>query len=119
MTAEEQAFSALMLSINPAFTAVRGGLDTPDATAMRAQLQTLRQAFTTVQAFFKERGTTDAAGWATDSLRMVGSIETALAGGKLDDLKTSIGSLQQLCASCHNEHRERMDDGTFRIRGGQ
>ena len=36
--------------------------------------------------------------------------------GNLEAAKTSITPLGGTCASCHGKYRERMDDGTFRIK---
>jgi hypothetical protein len=118
MTPEEQAFSELMKAIQPAVTAVRGGLEAPDAAAIKEQAAILRKAFTDVEAFFKARGTTDAAGWAGESLKHVLTIEVGAGAGKWDAVKTAAGSLQQLCTTCHTQHRVRMDDGSYRIKAG-
>jgi len=50
-----------------------------------------------------------------DARTQVASIETALAAGNWDAVKSSAAALNQTCQSCHAAHRERQDDGTFRI----
>jgi cytochrome c553 len=71
-----------------------------------------------VEAFFKGRNTADAIKWAGDSLKIVTDMETALAGGKLEVLKTGTTNVRAICAQCHGAHRERLEDGTFRVRSG-
>ena len=51
-----------------------------------------------------------------DARTQVASIETALAAGNWDAVKSSAAALNQTCQSCHAAHRERQDDGTFRIK---
>lgn len=118
MTPEEVTFSGWMKSINSASGAVRGGLDQPDAAQLKEQVSVLQKSFAEVEAFFKTRGTADAAKWAGDALKLAQTMEAGLASGKLDEVKASAGSLQQLCAACHTQHRERMSDGTYRIKKG-
>ena len=48
---------------------------------------------------------------------MVTDAELAAAAGKWDDAKSNATGLTKLCATCHAAHRERMEDGTFRVKG--
>jgi cytochrome c556 len=45
-------------------------------------------------------------------------MEQSAAAGKFEDLKAPVGTVQQTCTACHTARRERMDDGTFRLRIG-
>ena len=51
-----------------------------------------------------------------DARTQVASIETALAVGNWDAVKSSAAALNETCQSCHTAHRERQDDGTYRIK---
>ena len=118
MTPAEIAFQQAMRTINPTFTALRGGLDAPNAAQIKEQAATVKTAFTEVETYFKSRNVADATGWATDAIKFLGAIEAGAAAGKWDEVKAAAGSVQQLCATCHNTHRERQDDGSFRIKSG-
>jgi len=118
MTPAEVAFSQFMKTINPAFLAIRGGLDAPDAVQLTDHVAALKTSFANVEAFFKARGTEDAMKWAGDALKLATTMEQGVAFAKWEDVKTSAGALQQLCSACHTQHRERMDDGSYRIKGG-
>ena len=43
-------------------------------------------------------------------------INAAIGTGNWDEAKTHAGTLGQQCAGCHGAFRERMDDGTYRIK---
>jgi hypothetical protein len=118
MTPEELQFQKAMLAINPASAELRGLMAAPDAAKIKEQTAILKKAFTEVEAFFKKRGTTEAAAMAGEALKIVTGIEASAQAGKLEELKTAAVPLQQLCAQCHGAYRERQDDGTFRIRSG-
>ena len=77
----------------------------------------MKKLYADVEVFFKTRGTADATTWASSASKLVDSIDTAAAGGKWDDAKAAAGNLNQLCTQCHAAHRERQDDGTYRVKG--
>ena len=118
MTPAELAFRQFMLTINPASTALRAGLDKPDAVQLKEQVTALKTSFVGVEAYFKTHGPMEAAKIATDAVAFATSMEASLTSGKLEELKTSSAGLTQLCATCHGQFRERFDDGSFRIKSG-
>ena len=121
MTPTEVAMSQAMKIINSASGTVRGGLEKPDPAQMKEQVAALKKAFVEVETLFKSGGPAGATKLATDALTHVTAMEQAVGAAKWEDLKAAAGSLQTMCASCHGQFRDRMDDGTYRIRmgGGQ
>ena len=84
---------------------------------VRQRAVELSKFFGDTQAFFTTRGTADATTWATDAGKLVHAIDEAAAAAKWDDAKASATSLNSLCGTCHTAHREREDDGTYRVKG--
>ena len=119
MTPAEQAYSKIMKGVGSAFPALRTGLDGSNAAASKENVAILKKSFADVQAFWKERNTADAVGWAQEASKHTDTIEAAVNAGKWDDAKTAAGTLQQLCTTCHTAYRERQDDGTFRIKSSR
>lgn len=117
-TPAEIALSGAMKTVNSAMGVVRAGLEKPDAAQLKEQAAALKKAFADTEAIFKARGTATAIAWAGEALKHATSMEAAVAAGKWDEVKAAAGGIQPLCAQCHGEHRERMDDGTYRIKGG-
>ena len=118
LTAEEEAYQKMMRQVGPANTALRGAIDKMDAAAVKDQAAILSKAFTQTEAFWKGKGKTDAVGFATEAKKDADAITTAAAAGKWDDVKASATPLGQQCGSCHGAYRERLDDGSFRIKAG-
>ena len=116
LTPEEQAFDAVMKKVQPAFGAIRAAVNESNGDAVKAQAAILKQAFADTEAFFTQRGKTDAQKWAAEARSHAGALEAA-AAGKWDDAKASVTALQQSCSSCHAVYRERQDDGSYRVRG--
>ncbi len=118
LTAEEEAFRKIMLQVGPANTALRSAIDKMDVAAVKDQAAILSRAFTQTEAFWKTKGKTDAVGFATEAKKHSDAITTAVAAGKWDDVKASATPLGQQCGACHGAYRERLDDGSFRIKAG-
>lgn len=116
LTPEEQAFDAVMKKVQPAFAALRTAVGESNGDGTKAQAAILKQAFADAQAFFKTRAKEDAQKWAVEARTHAETLERASAG-KWDEAKSALTALQQACSSCHAVYRERLDDGSYRIRG--
>lgn len=117
LTPAEQALRSAMQEVSATNTALRGGLDAPDAAKVKGQVAALRHGFTEAQTFFKARTAADAAGWTGDALTLVGAIDAATAAAKWDDVRAAATRLNGLCTTCHAARRERQDDGSYRFKG--
>ena len=116
MTPEEEVLDKTMKSINPAFAAIRQAVATAGGENAAQHAATLKQAFTDTEAFWKKRGVADAQKWAADARAQSEALERAIADGQWDAAKAAAGTLQQACSSCHGAYRERLDDGSYRLR---
>ena len=117
-TPDDVILGGHMKAINTAFTAIRGGLDKPDAAQLKTQIATLKKGFADTEMFFKLKSMADGAKWSADALAGVVGMEQSAGAAKWDDLKASVGTVQQTCTACHTARRERMDDGTYRLKIG-
>ncbi|HVQ40663.1 MAG TPA: hypothetical protein VMS54_00580 [Vicinamibacterales bacterium] len=118
MTPAELAFRQNMLTIDGGAKALVAGMDQPNPAVLKDTIAGMKKAYTDVEAFFKGRNTEDAIKWAGDSLKIVTDMEAGLAAGKLEVVKAGTTNVRAICAQCHGAHRERQDDGTFRIKSG-
>ena len=118
LTPAEQAFRQNMLTIDGGVKALAAGLDQPNAAQLKDTIAGMKKAYTDVEAFFKGRNNADAIKWAGDSLKIVTDMEAGLASGKLEVLKAGTTNVRAICAQCHGVYRERLEDGTYRIRSG-
>lgn len=116
MSADELALQKIMTKLPPAQAALRKALDGKDLDLVKEQATILKTAFTDTEAFWKAKGNTDAMTIAGEGKKHADAILINLGLGNLEAAKTSITPLGGTCASCHGKYRERMDDGTFRIK---
>jgi hypothetical protein len=119
MSADELALQKIMTKLPPAQAALRKALDGKDMKLSTEQATILKTAFAETEAFWKTKGNTEAMNWSADGRKHAEAILMNLGISNIDAAKTSITPLGATCASCHGKYRERMDDGTFRIKTGQ
>jgi hypothetical protein len=118
LTAEEEAYQKVMRQVGPANTALRSAIDKMDGAAVKDQAVILSKAFAQTETFWKTKGKADAVGFATEARKNADLITAAAPAGKWDDIKAAAAPLGQQCASCHGIYRQRLDDGSFRIKEG-
>ena len=116
MTADDLALQKIMTKLPPAQAALRKALDGKDLNLVKEQATVIKTAFTEIEAFWKAKGNTEAMNIATEGKKHADGILFNLGLGHLDAAKTSITPLGATCANCHGKFRDRMDDGTFRIK---
>jgi hypothetical protein len=116
LTPAEEAFDKVMKQVGAANRALRTALDESNAKAAQDNAVLLQQGFKQSTAFWKTRRVAEAAAWSQDGLKLAESIDRAAAAARWDEVKDTVGTLGKVCQTCHTAHRERLDDGTFRIK---
>jgi len=116
-TPEENAFDAVMKQVGPGFAALQQAITASDGAQVRQHVVELHKLFGDTQTFFTNRKTADAIGWAGDAAKITQDIDQAATAGKWDDAKAAATKLNGLCGQCHGAHRERQDDGSYRVKG--
>jgi hypothetical protein len=116
MSADELTLQKIMTKLPPAQAALRKALDGKDLNLIKEQATIIKTAFTENEAFWKAKGNTEAMNFAADGRKHAEGILMNIGLGNIDAAKTSVTPLGSTCASCHGKYRERMSDGTFRIK---
>jgi hypothetical protein len=115
---EEVSLDAAMKTIAPAFAALRTAVQDSKADVITENVAKLKPAFIRAETVWDDLGVSSAAELAREAQARTASIEGAAAVGNWDAVKASAGALNQLCTNCHGVYRERLEDGSFRIKPG-
>lgn len=118
MTADDLALQKIMTKLPAAQAAVRKSLDSKDMAGAKDQATLLKDSFTQIEAFFKTKGNEEAMKIAAEGKQHSDSMLVNLGMSNIDAAKTSVTPLGGTCAACHGKYRDRMDDGTFRLKTG-
>ncbi|MGH9409279.1 MAG: hypothetical protein ACRD1V_07475 [Vicinamibacterales bacterium] len=113
---DDLALDKIMKQVSPAFNALRQAAAASNGADAATQAASLSAALSDASAFWKTKAHADATGWTADALHESTAIEMAAKKGDWDAVKASLPKIQQSCASCHTQYREREDDGTYRIK---
>jgi hypothetical protein len=116
MTADEEVLDKAMKRIGPAFNSVRQAVTAGGSDTVKDDTATLKSAFVEAEGFWKKRGTADAQKWAADARAQADLLAQAVTAGKWDEAKAAVGPLQQTCSACHGAYRQRLDDGSYRLK---
>jgi hypothetical protein len=115
---EEVSLSSAMKAINPAFTALRSALDDSKTDVVAQNLMKLQPALTQAEAVWDDLGQSAAAEWTREARARTLEIGHAAASGNWEAAKGAAGKLNTLCQNCHGAYRDRLEDGSFRLRAG-
>ena len=116
-TADDLTLRKIMTQLPPAQAALRKALEGKSMELTTEQAKILTTAFTENEAFWKDKGNDEALKLAAEGKKHSNSILMNVTAGNFDAAKTLVAPLGATCASCHGKYRERMSDGTFRIKG--
>ena len=118
MTPDDEKLSAIMKQVGPASAALRTAAGASDAATVKTRAAELKKLFTDAQTVFKGRSIMTALLYSADAIKHVEAAAAAAAAANWADVATATTNLQQACTTCHNAHRERQDDGTYRLKIG-
>ena len=116
LTPEEEAFDKVMKRVGPAFNELRSAATASNAAAIAEHAKVLKGAFAEGEAFWKARRTADAIEWTRTARTHLTALERAAAAGRWDQVKTSVADVNRMCSTCHTAYRERLEDGTYRVK---
>lgn len=116
LTPEEEAFDKVMKRVGPAFNELRAAAAASDAAAIAGHTKVLKAAFAEGEAFWEARKAADAIGWTRTARTQLTALERAASAGWWEQVKTSVADVNRMCSTCHTSYRERLEDGTFRVK---
>ena len=119
ITTVEQ-YAALMKSNAQANGAMNKAIGSGAFQDARTQLATLRQNFTSLQAFWSEKKQDAAIGIVKDGLTKIDALDKLLGAPAPDQMAAQAAAkeLQGACGACHKQFREGDNQTGFRFRPG-
>jgi hypothetical protein len=111
-----QDYGKMMKQAAAACTAVKKNLDGKDAVEAAKAATQLKGHFKEIEAFWKDKGAADAVQFSQKAQEAAGKIAGAASSGDLDGANAGFQSLVGNCQGCHEAHREKLPDGSFKIK---
>ena len=114
IAAAEQDHVQWMKSIQKASGSLKKGIEAKDADAKDAK--TLASSFKTIGAFYADRNMADAVKVSKDAEAAAGDLEAAVTAKDYEKAAVSLKAVMGSCMGCHKVHREKLEDGTYKIK---
>lgn len=110
----DKEYQAWMKTAGGAVGVLKKAIDAKAGADAAEAAKKLEGVFTHVEAFWKERKVDDAVKYAHDARAAATDIaSTAASGG---DASAAFAKLGASCKGCHEMHREKAADGSFKIK---
>ena len=113
---DEKAFQKHMKAVGKANKDFKGNLESKNAAAIEKDGAATAEAYKAMAAFFKARKNDDAVKWSDDSAAGAAGAAGAAKAGDWDKVKSQWGTVGKNCKACHDKYREKLDDGSYRIK---
>lgn len=114
----EADYDAAMKEVGATFRALRSDMEARDGEAVLAGTAKLADLFEQVQGFWASHDVPAAAAIATEAAEAARAITSAVESQAFQEIAPARDALGGTCQSCHNEYREPVDGGGFRVKPG-
>ena len=116
LAAGEQDHPKWMKAVKTACDNTKKGIEAKDAEAVAKEAKTLAASYKTIGAFYADRGTADAAEMCKNAGSSIADLSAAADAKDFDKASASLKALMGSCAGCHKAHREKGEDGMYKIK---
>ena len=113
---DEKAFQKLMKEVGDTSKRFKKNQDEKNGAQMTKDAARLAEIYQQSTGFWKNRKVNDAEKWSAESSETAKAAAGAAKAEDWDKVKTHVQSLMKNCKSCHDAHREKLDDGSSRIK---
>jgi cytochrome c556 len=112
----DEDYSKAMKEIGPLMQTLRKNVEAGNAADAAKDAARLEVLFRDSQAYWEARKTEDAIAAAKLAVTAAGDAAKAASANNMAKLGEATKTLGGTCMGCHNAHRERLPDGTYRIK---
>lgn len=113
---DHAALRQAMKTAGASFGALHKSVPAKDAAATEQSAEKLAAAFPTVRAHFEEHKMQDGIDFATTAENSSKSLAEAAKAGNWEQASADLKTLGGTCQGCHAAHREKLPDGSFKMK---
>jgi cytochrome c556 len=111
-----EAFEAAMKKAGKTMGPLKKALDANNFADAKPGADALVGIYDVTEKFWKERKADDAIQSSMTGKAAAAALVAAVAAEKSDDARAAFGKLAGTCKGCHEAHREKLADGTYKIK---
>ena len=113
---DEKGFAKEMKLVGKAAKGFKANLESKNAAAVEKDAAAVAAAYDAMTGFWKARKADDAVKFSSDSAEAAKATAAAAKAGDWDKVNASWKTVGQNCKGCHDKHREKLDDGSYKIK---
>lgn len=113
---DEKEVSQKMKSAGDHMGGLRKAMGAKDMAQVSTHAKGIADAMDGVDGFWKSMGMTQAAEWQVASHKAASDLAAAASANNADGVRSAMGALGGTCKQCHEAHREKLADGTYKIK---
>lgn len=113
---DHEEFKAWMKATNGSFASLRKSVDAKQGAETAATAGKLAGIFEQVQGHFEEHGMADGINFAKTAHNAAQDLAAAANAGEWDKAAADLKTLGAQCQACHTAHRERLPDGSYKMK---
>ncbi len=113
---DHEAFEAAMKKAGKTMGPLKKALDANNFADAKPGADALVGIYDVTEKFWKERKADDAIQSAMTGKAAAAALVAAVAAEKSDDARAAFGKLAGTCKGCHEAHREKLEDGKYKIK---
>jgi hypothetical protein len=107
----------IMKEIGASVGSVKKAFDgKPDKQVVADAGEKLAKLFKETEMFFEKRGTADAVESSKNAVMASKELHTQAMSGTKASAQEAFGKVTGSCKGCHEAHREKLSDGTYKIK---
>ncbi|MCC6365358.1 MAG: hypothetical protein IT165_17735 [Bryobacterales bacterium] len=113
---DEHGLTAKMKAAGDHMGGLRKAMQANSMADVATHAKAMAEAYEGLEGFFAARQMADGAKWSSEGLTASRELATAAQGGNSEAVHTAMGKLGATCKQCHAAHREKLADGTYKIK---
>lgn len=113
---EEKDYQGWMKTTGATAGSLRKNLEAKNGEGAQADAKKLQEVFADVHDFWMKKKIDSATKFATDAQSGFKEVGQLAADGKFDEASATLKTTMANCGGCHNAHREKAADGSWKIK---
>jgi cytochrome c556 len=113
---DEKQFQKLMKEVGDVGKRFRSGVESKNSEQVSKDANRAAEIHKQLVAFWHDRKAADAVKWSEETSKAATMLATAAKVGDWEKAKTELQNYGKSCKGCHDAYREKLDDGSYRIK---
>ena len=115
-TLDEKQFQKLMKEVGDANKRFKAGIESQNDAQVGKDAARISEIYKQMGKFWHEKKSDKAVKWSEDSASAAAQVAVAAKAKDWDKVKLQLQGVTKNCKLCHDAHREKLDDGTYRMK---